>query len=205
MKAQHIKFDVFKLDNIGHFVLSVGALERLAQSAGEENVALLVSEPVASLAQRLFPLSRVMALPCYQGRQLLLLLKDLKKVRALVRGYRFDTLVSLRHQRKPCHDLILRLTSAKRSIGIGGSSYVQPGLLARMLRFSFSVSIPETQGLDLQICREIRNHAAVLSAVIGSCPNPPHQMADPLRRAHFSVEPTEVRTTLDRVSADTRR
>ena len=172
MKTQHLKFGVFKLDNIGDFVLSVGALERLTQSAGEKNVALLVSEPVAPLAQLLFPLSRVIALPSYQGRQPLLLLRDLNKVRALVRGYQFDALVSLRHQRKPYHDLVLRLISANRSFGIVGSSYVHPGLLARMLRFSFSVSIPETQGLDLQICREIRNHAAVLSAVFGEDVSP---------------------------------
>src|SRR5690606_30318268 len=58
---------IFKVDRLGDFILSLGAIRRITDRYGEENCALVVYEIVADFAQQEFPRSKIIALNAYGG------------------------------------------------------------------------------------------------------------------------------------------
>ncbi len=172
---QRYRTVIFKVDAIGDFVIALSVIRCLIRKYGEEHCCLVVSSVAAELAAREFPAAHhvVVAVPPYGGlvhHMLPQLLRDRRTLSA-IEG---DHLVSLRHQRSDCHNLLLSWIRAGRTYGLEDHQPVWMNSYTRTrLNYSFTDTImvppPNTKSdaADGALCRELQLHKALATRVLG--------------------------------------
>ena len=105
---------IVKLDRIGDFVLSTGAIRKLVGHFGEARCALVVSVEAEPFARREFPGVACCALPVAAGRLFREIAPHCHAWQAALSGFGCEHLVCLRHQRSFYRDLVLRAIPARR-------------------------------------------------------------------------------------------
>jgi len=162
---QRKRLGIFKADGIGDFVLSSEAIRQLIAVHGANNVCLIVSEQVHSLAAALFP--EVTILPVVPGHASLRdKVAGLGRLRSAVRALAYDEVVCLRHYRTAYEQTILRSLHTDRLVLLSNQTTTGVGSTDCPTPKSFFFVSPETSapsGGGNEVPREWSYHAAVLS------------------------------------------
>jgi ADP-heptose:LPS heptosyltransferase len=166
---------VFKPDEIGDFVISMGSIRVLARKYGEENVTLAVKSEIAPLAQREFPAAKVIGIPWQSKRkghnQAIANIRHCFPTWCQLRGLRVDDAVCLRSCRNYVQTLLFAAPSARRSIApenmLLRSGAVRRQLAERtLLRFARTEIVPYPLQRDV-LPTEISSHRAVVARALG--------------------------------------
>lgn len=120
MKNRPVRVFIFKPDGIGDFVLATGAIRRLADEYGEDNLIVCVKSLLVPLAQSQFPQATVLDLPVAARRRVLnLFLRNFFFCLPLwwrVRTTSVDQAVCFRSMRNYLETLIFLSTRSPRHI-----------------------------------------------------------------------------------------
>lgn len=160
---------IYKADNLGDFVLALGAIRQLVASAGPRRSVLVITESAAELAAREFPETDLVTVAsCRSGAGAAAAEMWRRRGEDLFgRGVR--DLVCLRHHRFPAESVICGGIPATTSWGVANSEL--PGAAARLAttRFDHLVEpIPAAPGE----CLELARHRAVVGAFLGRSVEP---------------------------------
>lgn len=159
------KCAIFKPDNLGDVVLSLGAIRCITERFGEEHCSIVCNANTAELLHREFPKLDIVA--GVESRRLSerRLWKTMRKLRQLKQKALFhkgvDLLISLRHHRSMHLDMLLSAIPATVTVGAPSSpwSEFEGELTASRLCFD------KTASLENEFeCKELAWHAAVLSS-----------------------------------------
>lgn len=156
---------IYKADRLGDFVLALGAIRRLVESAGPDRSVLVVTQTAAELAAREFPGTDVVVIadPCRSGAGAAA--AGLWRSRGddlFGRGVR--DLVCLRHHRLPAESVTCGGIPAATSWGIANSDLAGAAARLATMRFDRTVApIPAAPGE----CLELARHRALVGAFLG--------------------------------------
>jgi ADP-heptose:LPS heptosyltransferase len=155
---------IYKADRLGDFVLSMGAIRKIVEIAGENNCVLFHSAASSQIACREFPNVARIEVPSLDGR--------LWKTRRRLRNFfakemglgGVDQLLCLRHFRALADDLALQIIPAARVWCIRNSSTSSQSYELVKKRFDGDLIIERPKlSLDSEICEDLRCHESLLS------------------------------------------
>lgn len=157
---------IYKVDRLGDFVLSLGAIGQLIEANGIENCVLVGSRFSRELAQSEFPGLEVVEVSCGHNR-LWKTCADLRQLRShplFTSGA--ETMVCLRHHRTLHDDTLIGAIPAAQTWGVVNSSLTDAAeqLVQSRLRFDHLVDWPERTSTE---CAELAAHRRIVSAVLG--------------------------------------
>lgn len=159
---------LFKTDRIGDFVLSTGALQMLCRKFGPEKVTMMVSKIVQPLAEREFPLCRIIAVPPSGDHLRGGLLSGWWAVRRANGGRSYRQIVSLRHHPTLFEDLLLGSIQAKESIALVRTALGDAHRLSDLRTFRARCTVPYPIPKEPHSgCLELEAHRRVTEATLG--------------------------------------
>jgi ADP-heptose:LPS heptosyltransferase len=163
------KLCIFKPDAIGDFVLSSEALRQLIAQHGPDEVVLLVSHQVLSLAAKIFP--GVEILPIVPGyARWTDKLCGLWGLKSSVQASAYGEVICLRHYRSMYEETILRAIHAERVVLLSNQSSAGASSKMRAHPLHFHLVQPEARPAYTatgDVPREWAYHAATMSTALG--------------------------------------
>lgn len=156
---------LFKVDRIGDFILSLGALHALLDRK-DQRCTLIVNETVVPLAETEFPWVNIVPVKFETGTFFRELVPALFKVRCA--NLYACKLVCLRHQRIDFHNALLHAIRCGSSFGFSNTR--QPDW-RNSLAYGFSNEAHCDYFENQYVCRELQRHHALASLVLAGSPN----------------------------------
>lgn len=165
--ATEMEACIYKLDRLGDFVLSLGAIRLLLEAFGEERCLLIVSPFSSGLAALEFPRTPRVVMPVFIGFHPSQAVRRWFHRRKVLGRYSFKKLICLRHHRSLYDDVVLTWIRANKSYGASGAmlSAVPEDSAVFSSRFSSELKYPANA--EPGFCRELEAHRQVCEATLG--------------------------------------
>jgi ADP-heptose:LPS heptosyltransferase len=167
------KCAIYKPDNLGDVVLSLGAIRHITEILGEENCAIVCKANAAELLRREFPSLEIVVAVESRLVSESRLWNAIRKLKQLRKNPVFrdgvDLMVSLRHHRSMHLDMLLAAIPAKITVGAPSSPWSDfEGELTNS-RLCFDKTAVVKNEFE---CRELAWHASVLSCALDAVVKP---------------------------------
>lgn len=154
---------IYKADRLGDFVLALGAIRQLVESAGAHRTVLVITRFAEELAKREFPgTDLVIVDPCRSGAGAAGATLWHRRGEAIFREGVRD-LVCLRHHRLPAESVMCGGIPA--TVSWGAANSVLPGAAARLATLPLGHVVSPPTVLDGE-CIELARHRAVVGAYL---------------------------------------
>jgi ADP-heptose:LPS heptosyltransferase len=171
---------VYKQDNLGDFILALGALRLLEEKHAGKRLGLIVSEKVLPLARELCPRWDLYGIPNSRNRLRDLVWLAWQRKRAISR-LQARQLIVLRHSRLMFQNMVLSWIQAEKTY-VAVNSMLSPQK-PRYHAFDIDPTHPVRPVFSEQegLCRELQRHQAVVEAALEATV-PAKQIAPKLER-----------------------
>lgn len=161
------KYCIFKVDRIGDFVLSLGAIRQIIDQCGSKNCVLLLSTVVKDLAENQFPNVKKIFVPAAGEALWKHAFTAYFGTRKEIASYRFEYLISLKYHYEVYHRIVCSWVNAQHKILSYSTSLSTTPTEDPILAELFEQTIPYPANHTSNQCLEIKAHVQILTTLFG--------------------------------------